>query len=103
MPVDAGFSVGARPKPPIIVFLDSIQEILAYDVCRGSVSYRLFGHRPLNTAFEGALFRIPHVHIDAPLLGLPLDPQIVGELALGTLGTLALLEESAQHSLRIGS
>lgn len=46
---------------------------------------------------------LPQITIERPLLGLPLDGQIMGKLALVPLGALALLEKCAQDRLWVRS
>jgi hypothetical protein len=44
---------------------------------------------------------LPHITVQAPLLGLPLDSQVVRKLTLVTLRTLTLLEKRTQDRLRV--
>ena len=44
---------------------------------------------------------VPLVHVETPLLALPLQREVVAELAFVALGALALLEERTEHGLGV--
>jgi hypothetical protein len=103
-------AVGANPEPSILAVFDGFDEELA-DLVRRGLLVALLGENdgpqlflvPVCRGFHLLLLLLfsPGIGVQTPLFDLALVLEVVGELALLALFTVALLEEDTDDSLGV--